>query len=211
MTDNETGSLGGYGPANRTFWLKGLDLTVARLWEREPFIDIDMVDRISTSIRGRAISEDGVCVIGQRDEVKEFELTLRADTHAKQKWERIRKDEEVLVKNDATTIALRLRALQFERLNENPPTASLGVYRPDWEIGGEGGWWIECCVPSAVLAQLEADLLAQRAHELHMGIKWEVGLIRNVHAPPSVSVSWDFSRFQELLGPDALRGYVSSI
>ena len=211
MTDTDRASLGGYGPAIRTFWVKGVDLTVSRLWEGSPLIGTDAVDKFSTSIRGRAISEDGVCDINQGDQSKEFDLTFRVDTYAKQEWERTRINEAVLVKNDGTTAALRLRGLSFERFDKNPPTASLNVYRPDREIGGEGGWWIECRIPPAVLAQLEADLLAHRARELRVGIEWEVGLVLDEHAPPSVPTLWGLYTINETKGPETLRGYTKSV
>ena len=40
---------------------------------------------------------------------------------------------------------------------------SLFVTDPDWEIGNKGRWSIECAVPPSVLAQLETDLLVERA------------------------------------------------
>jgi hypothetical protein len=57
-----------------------------------------------------------------------------------------------------------------------------------------------------VLAQLEIDLIAQRAHELHVGIEWECGLVFDKHAPPSIPTSWGLLTINE-----PLRGYVASI
>jgi hypothetical protein len=129
MTDNETEPFGGYSFALRTFEFKGVDLSVFRLWRRDRLIDSDAASGYSTSIRGKAISKDGVRVI-REDEVgtKEFELIIRSDANAKQRWETARTNEEVLFKNDGTTPAQRLRAIQFERFSQNPPTAFLGVF-----------------------------------------------------------------------------------
>jgi hypothetical protein len=56
---------------------------------------------------------------------------------------------------------------------------------------------------------LEADLLAQRTHELYLGIEWQFGLVRDEYAPPSVPTSWGlFTRGEE---PEPLHGHVGSI
>lgn len=211
MTDARTKLFGGYGFAIRTFWIKGTGLTVSRRWKRQETIDPDPGDRFSTSISGKAISEkDSVCVIGQENrEIKEFALTIKSDAYATQEWERIRSIEELVIKNDGTTPELRVRAHIFEQLSKDPPTATLFVTDDDWETGIKGGWSIECAIPPSVLAQLEADLLAQRAHELHMGIKWEGALVRDEHAPPSFPTSWGL--FTIAKNPEPLHGHVKSI
>jgi hypothetical protein len=210
MTDARTKLFGGYGLAIRTFWINGAGLTVSRRWKRQETIDPDPSDDISTSISGKAISEDTVCVIGQENrEIKEFDLTITSDAYATQKWESIRNIEELVIKNDGTTPELRLRARTFERLSKDPPTAILFVTDDDWEIASRGGWSIECAIPPSVLTQLEADLLAQRAHELHMGIEWEGALVRDEHAPPGFPTSWGLLTIAKYRQP--LRGYVKSI
>ena len=212
MTDTETKSFGGYGFAIRTFWIKGTDLVVSRRWERESRIEPGAGGRFSTSITGKAVSEkDSVCVIGKDRKTKEFALTIKSDEYAKQKWETIRRLEELVTKNDGTTPELRVRAHIFEALDKKPPTAALFVTDDDWEIGSKGGWSIECAVPSPVLAQLEAELLAQRAHELYIGIEWEGGLVRDEHAPPSVPTSWGLFTINEKQGPETLHGHVKLI
>lgn len=86
--DAEARPFGGYGHAIRTFWIRGRDLVIARLWEREWLVDPDAGARFSTSIRGKAVSEeDSVCVIGKERESREFDLTIRSDEHAKRTWE----------------------------------------------------------------------------------------------------------------------------
>ena len=76
-------------------------------------------------------------------------------------------DSSVLARNmiqvNDGTPEFRVRAHIFESLSKNPPAASLFVTEPDWEIGNKGRWSIECAVPPSVLAQLETDLLVERA------------------------------------------------
>jgi hypothetical protein len=210
MTDTGTKPFGEYGFAIRTFWVKGTELTVSRRWVRQAFSDPEAGDRFSTSIIGKAISEkDNVGVIGREGrETKEFSLTIKSDADAAREWERIRRLEELAIKNDGTTPELRVRANIFEALGKNPPTAALFVTEDDWEIGSKGGWSIECAVPSPVLAQLEAELLTQRAHELYLGIEWEGGLVRDEHAPPSFPTSWGLFTTGERQTPEPLHGHV---
>lgn len=212
MTGAETKPFGSYGFAIRTFWVKGTDLGVSRRWERESRIEPGAGGRLSTSITGKAVSEkDSVCVIGKDRETKEFALTINSDANAKQEWEQVRRLEELITENDGTTPELRLRAHVFETLNKKPPTAALFVADDDWEIGSKGGWSIECAVPSFVLDQLDAELVAQRVHELDVGIEWEGGLVRDQHAPPSFPTSWGLITVNERQGPETLRGHVKLI
>jgi hypothetical protein len=135
-----------------------------------------------------------VGVIGKENrETKEFALTIKSDAHAAREWETARRLEDLAIKNDGITPELRVRAHIYETLSKNPPTATLFVTDDDWEIGSKGGWSIECAVPPSVLAQLEAELLARRAHDLYLGVEWEGGLVRDERAPPSFATS-DFSR-----------------
>jgi hypothetical protein len=214
MTDAETEPLGGYGIATRTFWAKGTDLTVSRRWQRQAvYSDPDSRDRFSTSITGKAISEkDSVGVIGKEvRKTKEFGLTIKSDAYATQEWERTRRTAEILVKNDETTPELRLRADIYETLSKNPPTAILFVTEDDWEDGSKGGWFMECAVPPSVLAQLEAELLTESAQELYLGIRWEGGLVYDVHAPPHRHTSWGLFTIGERQTPEPLYGHVQLI
>jgi hypothetical protein len=62
MTDAETKPFGGYGVAIRTFWMKGRDLAVFRGWSQRESLDDPNTDRrFSTTITGKAVSEDSVC------------------------------------------------------------------------------------------------------------------------------------------------------
>lgn len=213
MTDIKARPFGEYGFAICTFWVKCTGLTVSRRWERHPFSDPDASARFSISITGKAISQkDSVCVIGKEDrQTKEFSLILKSDEDAKQHWETIRRLEELVVTNDGTSPELRVRAYIFETLSKNPPTAALLVPYDDWEGGDKGEWSIECAIPPSVLAQFEAELLAQRVHELYLGIEWEAGLVRDEHAPPSFPTSWGLFTIGERQTPEPLRGHVKLI
>jgi hypothetical protein len=210
MTDTETKPFGGYGFAIRTFWISGTDLVVSRRWEREWLIEPNAVARFSTSITGKAVSEkDSVCVIGKDRETREFDLTIRSDETAKREWEWHKAND--IYENDGTTPELRVSGRISEILSETPPTATLFVTTDDWEIGSKGGWSIECAVPPSVLTQLEAEVLAQRARDLYMGIEWAAGLVRDEHAPPSFPTSWGLFTINERHGPEPLRGHVKLI
>ncbi len=210
MPDTETKPFGGFGFAIRTFWINGTDLSVSRRWERRRLMDPEAGDRFSTSIAGKALSEkDSVCVIGKDGDVKEFDLTIRSDEAAKQEWEWHQAND--IYEYDGSTPELRVKARINEILSETPPTATLFVTDDDWEIGSKGGWSIECAVPPSVLARLEAELLAQRVHEIYMGIEWAAGLVRDEHAPPSFPTAWGLFSVPEGYGPEPLRGHVKFI
>lgn len=185
-------------------------MAVSRRWERQWLIDPNTGDRFSTSITGKAVSEkDSVCVIGKDRETKEFGLTIRSDETAKRKWEWHKANE--FYENDGTTPEFRVSARISEILSETPPTATLFVTDDDWEIGSKGGWSIECAVPPSVLAQLEIEVLAERARELYVSVEWAAGLVRDEHAPPSSPTSWGLFTINERHGPEPLRGHVKSI
>lgn len=136
MSDTETKLFEDYAFPGSIFWVKVTDLTVFRRWEREHLIDYGADAGFPTTITGTAISQDdSVHVLGKSDrETKEFDLTIKSDVCRTQEWERIRALEELAVKNDGTTPELRIRALIFEELNKNPPTATLLVYHRPWAI-----------------------------------------------------------------------------
>jgi hypothetical protein len=210
MTNTEAKPFGGYGFAIRTFWIKASDLVVARRWEREWLIEPSTGSKFSTSITGRAVSEkDSVCVIGKDRETKEFDLTIRSDETAKQEWEWHKAND--ISENDGTTPELRVSGRISEVLGKTPSTATLFVTDDDWEIGSKGGWSIECAVPPSVLAQLEAEVLAQRASNVYIGIEWTAGLVRDKHAPPSFPTSWGLFTINERHGPEPLRGHTKLI
>jgi hypothetical protein len=212
MTDTETKPFGGYGFAIRTFWISGRDLVVSRRWDREWLVEPNAEARFSTSITGKAISEkDSVCVIGKDGETREFDLTIRSDETAKREWEWHKANHNAIYTNDGTTPELRVSGRISELLSEKPPTATLFVTADDWEIGIKGGWSIECAVPPSVLAQLEAEVLAQRARDLYIGIEWAAGLVRDERAPPSFPTSWGLFTINGRYGPEPLRGHVKLI
>jgi hypothetical protein len=121
-------------------------------------------------------------------ETKEFALTIRSDESAKRDWEWHKAND--VDRNDGSTPELRLIGLIKEKLSEAPPTAILSFTPEDWEFGNKAEWWIECKVPPAVLNQLESEIIAQRARDLHVGITWVAGLVNDEHAPPSIPTTW---------------------
>src|SRR3954447_26345179 len=73
------------------------------------------------------------------------------------------------------------------------------------ESGGVGRWNVLYHHPC--LRNL-AEVLAQRTHELRIGIEWVGGLVYDKHAPPSVATSWGLFSINER-SPEPLRGHVT--
>jgi hypothetical protein len=201
MTDTETKPFGDYSlsPLPSYFWIKGRDLVGARDWRRESLFGPNAADRFSTSITGKAVSErESVCVIGKDRETKEFNLTIKSDdAWWKQDWEGINRNEslvrELATERSGTTPELRLSGIISKRLGKQPPTATLHAQ----------GWSIECAVPPPVLAQLEAELLAQRASDVYIFIQWPAALYDGS--------SWGLFTIPEHDGPEPLRGHIERI
>jgi hypothetical protein len=229
MTGTETNPFGGYRVAIRTFYMKGRDLSVVRSWSQRNSLDDPNADcGLSTAVTGKAASEDSVCVIGQyratapdttaklasdrgnRDAdrmTQEFLLTIRSDESAKHDWEWFKAND--VQKNDGNTPELQLIRSMKEKLNKTPPTASLSFTSEDWELGNKACWWIECKVPPSVLKELESEIIAQRARDLHIGVSWVAGLVDDEHAPPSIPVTWGLFAIDKW--PEPLRGHLTYI
>ena len=92
-----------------------------------------------------------------------------------------------------------------------PPTATLFSLEADRELGIEEGWVIECTIPREVRDQLVQDILAGKANEISVGIKWLSGLVRDKHAPPSVTTTWGLFRTEADSSPEPLQGHVESL
>lgn len=203
---------GGYGFAIRTFWFNVTDLHLHRVWSRESLITRQT--GISNYVTGKAVSEDRVGVIGHESSINEFEFKLTVDTYAKESWEFIKGNDDILLKIDQSKYQpehIRIKKLISERFDENPPTATLISWEDDWEIGVKAGWSIECKVPPDVFSKIEDEIKANSVTSFSMGVKWEAGLIRDEYAPPSIPTVWGLYCLEENRSPEPLRGYVSSI
>ncbi len=205
-----TESFGGFGFAIRTFWLKATELRIGRTWFRED--NEDGAAKFDFNIGGKARSRDAVVIIGETKSTTDFHFFLNADDPAKS-WARVR---EVYIAvddhfEDKSTPERRLRKHLYGELDQAPPTATLLSLEADRELGIEEGWVIECTIPREVRDQLVQDILARKANEISVGIKWLGGLVRDKHAPPSVTTTWGLFRTEADSSPEPLQGHVESL
>ncbi len=205
-----TESFGGSGFAIRTFWLKATELRIGRKWLRE---DIeDGAAKFDFDIGGKARSRDAVVIIGETKSTTDFDFLLSVDDPAKS-WARMKETSIAAGLNleDESTPERRLRKHLYGELDQAPPTATLFWYETDWEIGIKESWVIECRIPKEVRDQLVQDILAGKANEISVGIKWLGGLVRDKHAPPSVTTTWGLFRTEADSSPEPLQGHVESL
>ena len=213
-------AFGGYGFAIRTFWFDVNDISLWRGWSPKSLIT-DRPKFIS-SVSGKAVSKDRVGVIGRDGSVKDFDFTLGVDTDVKQSWEFLKSASDrlsAIIDRSENKGAGRRPTIELEymsitksiddRLDENPPTAALGTYESDWEIGIKAGWYIECQVPPDIFSKLENEIAAETVTSIKIGVTWEAGLVSDEHAPPSVPTVWGLFCLDG--SPKSLRGHVSTI
>jgi len=201
----------GFSFAIRTFWVEGTELTVWRRWSGNS-LDPEKPRKLSTSISGQGILEkDSVCVIGSDKQTKEFSLTITSNEEVAQEWERIKEIDEIVTPHGDQTPELRIRKRIYEALDNNPPTAFLFYSNGDWEVGAKSGWAMECKVPLYVLEKLESDIESKKIKKITLGIKWEAGLVKDEHDPPSVPTTWGLWKLQGKDDPEPLHGHVESI
>jgi len=204
-------AFGGYGFAIRTFWFDVTNLHLHRTWSQNSVIT-DRPEFVS-GIKGKAVSEDRVGVIGRDGSIKEFDFTLRVDSDAKKSWE-WHKAHDVLAYTDHSKYKpehICIKKLISERLDANPPTAVLLTYEADWEIGNKAGWSIECQVPPDIFAKLENEIAAETATSISIGVRWEGGLVFDKYAPPSVPNIWGLFCLEKNRSPESLWGHVTLI
>lgn len=193
---------GGFGFAIRMCLVNGTNLSVWRHWSADP-LDPEKPPKLSTSIGGNGtLEKDSVCVIGSGKQTNKFSLTIHSDEAAAEHWAGIKEMEDIVAPHGDSTPELRIRKHIFERLDKNPPTATLFFTRGDWEVGAKGGWSMECMLPPIVLKQLEEDLIAQRTQHIRLGIDWISGLVRDEHAPPSFPTTWGIFKLEEKGEPE---------
>jgi hypothetical protein len=202
---------GGYDFATRTFYFAVTDLHLNVIWSRRSWI----TDRPESSsfVSGRAVSEDRVGVIGRDGSVKEFDFTLRVNTDAKERWNYL-KACEGFANSDHSRYKpehIRIKKLISERLDADPPTASLFTFDGDWETGIKAGWSIECKVPPEIFSKIEDGIIAKTVNSISIGVDWEAGLVFDRHAPPSVPTVWGLFCLEENGSPESMNGHVSLI
>lgn len=196
-----------FGFAIRTFYLRANDLKIIRAWSREDTVSED-TEVFSASITGKARSEDEVAIIGETKRTNDFHFVLNANDPTKM-WAYIKGNTvSAAGAQDETTPERKLIKLICDRLDEDPPTATLFLTEADWEIGTEEEWCIECTVSKDVHDQLVQDMLAGNANKINVGIEWEGGLVRDKHAPPSVTTTWGLFKAEADGSPEPLRGHV---
>jgi hypothetical protein len=201
----------GYGFAIRTFYFDVNELHIHRGWSQNS-LNTGRT-KFYSSIKGRAVSEDRVGIIGRDGSVKDFEFTLGVDTDAKESWEWL-KAHDVLAYTDNSKYNpehIRIKNLIGERLDANPPTATLLNWDDDWETGTKAGWSIVCQIPPDVFSKIEDEIVAKAVNSISMSVRWEAGLVFDEHAPPSVPTVWGLFCLEENRSPEPLRGHVISI
>ncbi len=202
---------GGYNFTSRTFRFDVNDLSLVRRWSRK----WNLKDRpkFISSVHGKAMSKDRVGVIGRDGSVKEFDFTLLVDTDAKESWEFLKACTGFANSDHSKYKPEHIRIKNFisERLDADPPTATLSTSDDDWETGSKGGWSIECKVPPEIFSKIEDEILAKTVNSISIGVGWEAGLVRDKYAPPSVPTVWGMFCLEENRSPEWLWGHVSLI
>ena len=76
--------------SERTFFVTGRELRVSRWWSRSIF-ESEVKHDFSVSVRGVAIADNDICVIGTNHRSGQFDLTIRSDLNVKQSWVQIKR------------------------------------------------------------------------------------------------------------------------
>jgi hypothetical protein len=204
-------AFGGYGFAIRTFRFDVSDLHLHRTWSQNSLITHR--PELTPFIKGKAVSEDWVGVIGRDGSVKEFNFTLKVNTDAKESWE-WHKAHDVLAYTDHSKYKpehISIKKLISERLDADPPTAALLTFDDDWETGIKAGWFIDCKVPPDIFSKLEDEIADETVTSIEILVRWEGGLVFDKYAPPSVPTKWGLFCLEEKRSPETLWGHVTSI
>jgi hypothetical protein len=176
MTDTAPKPFGGLSIAHptRKFAATGRDFQLSRRWLWTSLSD----DKPSfiTSIHGR-VTGDEVCVFGTASRSKVFDLTVGSDQNIEDSWRRT-KEVDLLTDVIIDPDRLRIRAIQHERFDKMPPTATLFNHR--------GHWSLECEVPLPVLERFSADLVARSVDTVDIGVAWPFAFVE------TESGSWGF-------------------
>jgi hypothetical protein len=171
----------------RTFKVSGSGFQLSRRWlwtslsnEKPEF---------TTSIHGR-VTGDEVCVFGMNKRSKAFDLTISSDQKSAESWKRA-KEADLLLDVVTDPERRRIRAIQHERFDNIPPTATLFNQRSYWSL--------ECEIALPVLEQFSADLVAQSVDTVKMSVEWPFA------STETKSGSWGF------YDGGQLRGYVCNL
>ena len=215
MAETKEVPFGGYGFAIRTFWIEGSNLSVSRRWaqyfEADPSSGVrNREELFSTSIVGDAICEkDKVCEIGSTRQVTEFTLTIRPEMEVREVADDLFESNDESA--DGSTPESRLSLEIAKQCSKWPATATLFVLKDDWEIGSEGGWFLDCAVPKNVFDKLESEVRSNVACNVRLGIKWIAGLVKDKYAPPSVPTSWGLFKVPGRATPEPLCGHTTFV
>ena len=201
---------GGFEVAIRNFSLKTTELRIRRKWLRED--TEDGAAKFDLEIGGKARSRDAVVIIGETNSTTDFHFHLNTDDPAKS-WADSKETLRSLSWNfeDESTPERKLQNYIYGKLDQAPPTATLFWYETDPEIGIKESWVIECTIPKEVRDQLVQDILAGKANEISIDIKWVGGLVFDKHAPPSIPTTWGLFRTEPDESPEPLHGQVESL
>jgi hypothetical protein len=185
--------LGRFGASARTFVIVGSTLELMRGYSSES------VGRgyplVRTQIRGHGTvgRGDKVVIIGTDLSTRDFRLTISTDERRADDWKLICRmtPEPTLTGNEQVDKCIaHWHALSLERGSENPPTAVLLHASGDRLDGFKEEWVCELEVGPAVMAALEADLLAGRVEAIDVGVEWFIPLVDDPHLPPPIPHVW---------------------
>lgn len=209
--------LDGFHGGIRSFYVTGSALAVQRSWNPGSEYEPDRPSEFTTRILGRCALDKGdhVRIIGTKTLVREFDLHIGSDEHAAYQWKRERGLAPVLRRPTGDEAMDKLYDHFFQTVmdegDKESPTAQLHRIAPDSDIGNGEMWTCSVMVAPAVIAALEADLIAGRVETVNVGIKWSLTLLADEYSPVSASNIWGIlPRGAGFLG-EGLIGHVSGL
>ena len=202
---------GGYHFTSRTFRFDVNDLSLGRRWSRK--WNFEDRPKFISSVHGKAVSKDRVEVIGRDGSVKDFNFTLQVDTDAKESWEFLKACTGFANSDHSKYKPEHIRIKNFisERLDADPPTATLFTYDEYWGMGIKAGGAIECKVPPEIFSKIEEGIIAETVNSISVSVEWVAGLVRDEHFPLSIPTVWGLFCLEKNRSSESLRGHVSLI
>jgi hypothetical protein len=189
MTGAAPKPFGGFGIAHptRKFEAVGCNFRLFRRWLWTSLSDDEPT--FITSIHGR-VTGDEVCVFGTARRSKTFDVMIRSDQNIEDSWRRA-KEFDLLTDAITDSERQRIQAIQYERFDKIPPTATLFNHR--------GHRSLECEIPLPILDRLSADLIARAVETVDISVEWPFASIE------ADDGAWGFHEWEQL------RGYICNL